>query len=1044
MSTISDQLYLLPEIQEINRLPMHSGGLPYWSQVHTKPEVQSLDGNWKFQLYHKVEEVPTEVFQPSFDDSGWDEIVVPSNWTLGKWFDKPIYTNVQMPFENNPPLVPEENPTGIYRTTFRLPSDWKKRRVVLQVGGAESYLEVYLNGQFVGMGKDTRLASEFDLTSLVNFEGENCLVCKVIRWSDSSYIEDQDQWWMAGIYRSVLIYSTSTSYLEDVFSLGDYDPKSGKGLLKVQVHLGFDYKSFCASPNDGFPAGPSESFRVCCELRDTMGNPFWSAEKWIDWSFRKDYYRGEFTGKLGNVKPWSSETPNLYQLTTELYAKSGELLDVRRAKVGFRRVQLKGVNLLINGKRVIICGVNRHEHDSRTGKTLSMESMVRDIKLLKKCNFNAVRTSHYPNDPRWYELCDEYGLYVLDEANLEAHANYATLCRDPRWRNAMVARGERMVRRDRSHACVIGWSLGNESGSGENHQAEAAAILALDNSRFIHHHGEIKTWWHPRTNGYEDSDNSFNAFVNPMYPTLEMMLDYAKSPNAGRPVIPCEYAHAMGNSSGSLGDYWDLFWNVPGIQGGFIWDWCDQGLWTSDADGVEYLGYGGDFGEKIHDFDFCCNGMTSPDREFHPAMYEFAYLAGPVKVKAVPDKKFRFRVYNRRNFTNLDDLECHWEIQLNGWAVQQGRLSIQVAPGKSKSMELPVKPFKITEGDEVFANFSFVLKTATSYASAGWEVACDQIEITKSFRKASPPKESPLTVKPPSVRELDSGWEITSGRTVLHFNREGDGSIDFVGKPVMKTLPECNLYRAATDNDGIRGWNGQENKPLGKWLAAGLDKLERVASTCKVERCGGQVVVLIERKFLGTDPEAPVNFRERITVEAAGEIRFECTFDIAESLPSLPRVGVLFLTEPGFEQLSYYGRGPFENYIDRNRAAFVGRYSTTVSETYEDYIIPQENGNRTEVREFSLTGSEAILAVHADSSFEFGVSHYSAAELFAARHRKDLKGIPETIVTIDSRQRGLGTGSCGPQTRPEYEVNEKHYELAFKLQFIRLFMTNIK
>ncbi len=1038
MWNISDKLYEIPELQEINRIPMHSGGLPYRSLEASEPEMISLDGKWKFGLFHQVDETQDGVIQPDFDDSCWDLIEVPSNWTLGKWFDKPIYKSSGMPFDNNPPLVSKENPTGIYRTSFRLPSEWRNRRVVLHIGGAESYLEVYLNGHLVGMGKDSRLPSEFDLTRRVNFDADNILVCRVIRWSDSSYIEDQDHWRMAGIYRSVFLYSTPTAYLEDVFSLGDFDPENGSGTLKVKVHIGFDLNTFMDGVIPRLVDGPLTGYRVRCELKDASGNPVWSGETEIDWSFRKDYYRGELVGHLDRVLAWSSETPNLYQLTTALYADSGELLEVRRAKVGFRRIELKGVNLLINGKRVIICGVNRHEHDSRTGKTLSRESMIRDIHLMKKFNFNAVRTCHYPNDPRWYELCDEYGLYVLDEANFESHDNYSILCRDPRWHNAMVARGERMVLRDRSHACVIGWSLGNESGSGENHQAEAATIRALDDSRFIHHHGEIMSRWSLGNYCFTDADKSFNALVDPMYPPLEMMLECAQSSKADRPVIPCEYAHAMGNSSGSLGDYWDLFWKEPGIQGGFIWDWSDQGIWIPDGNGGEYLGYGGDFGEKKHNFNFCCNGMTAPDRELHPAMYEFRHLAGPVQVEQVQDRPFRFLVHNRRNFTNLDDLECLWEVLLNGYPVQQGRLTFNIAPEKSDWFDLPLEQFEINEGDEVFVNFRFVLKVATAYAEAGWEIANDQFELTPDFRKrsvASIPATSCSTREAPQVSNLDSGWLITAGEVVLKLDPKGDGAIEFAGNPVLKSLPECNIYRAATDNDGVPGRVGLESRPTGIWLKAGLNQLKRVASTCRVECYQDCVVALIERKFMGTDPDAPIYFWERITVDGEGSVKFKCDYEIVESLPTLPRIGVVFLTAPGFEQLEYYGRGPFENYIDRNRAAFIGRYATTVSETYVDYIKPQENGNRTEVREFSLSDSVTKLVAQADGSFEFGVSHYTALELFAARHRKELKPLPETVVTIDYRQRGLGTGSCGPQTLPQYEVSEKRYSWSFLLDF---------
>ena len=414
-------------------------------------------------------------------------------------------------------------------------------------------------------------------------------------------------------------------------------------------------------------------------------------------------------------------------------------------------------------------------------------------------------------------------------------------------------------------------------------------------------------------------------------------------------------------------------------------------------------------------------------------MYEFLHLTGPVKVELLNTKKFRFKATNRRNFTSLADLAGLWEVQRNGRTVQKGKLALATAPGESEVFTLPVKPFEIGPEDEVFVNFRFVLKKATPYAEAGWELANDQCDITGAFKRVAAPAE-PAGTAAPTVTETKQGWIIAAGDTALKLAKNGDGVVEYDGKTVLESLPECNIFRACTDNDGIRGWDGQEHKPMGLWLKAGLDRLKRTASTCRVENSGNAAVATIEREFAGSDKKAPIRFTEKITVGGDGVVRFDCSYEIAEALPTLPRVGVSFLTAPGFEELEYFGRGPFENYIDRNRAAFVGRYATTVAETYVDYILPQENGNRTDVREFSLAGGGAVLEVKALDRFEFGVSHYTAADLFGAFHRKDLKARPETVVTIDRRQRGLGTGSCGPQTRPEYEVSEKSYTLSFSLK----------
>lgn len=1032
---VSRELFLTPEIPQINRIPAHGAEIPYADKENAlkrdrgaSPWYLSLDGVWKFQLYKAPEAVPADFADPKLKDKKWDCITVPSNWTLAGYFDKPVYTNVKMPFENNPPIVPAENPTGIYRTTFKVPAGWKNRRVVIHIGGAESYLEVYLNGKFIGMGKDTRLPSEFDLTPAIDFSGTNSLVCKVIRWSDSSYIEDQDQWWMAGIYRSVYLYSTEYVYIEDLFSNGDLDLKNGDGLLSVKTHLGAYIPALA-------PHGPQEDFTVSAKLHSIEGRLLWKDDAVISCKFRLSGYRSEQNARIPKVKAWSSEEPNLYLLTVELFNKQGQLLDCRVKRVGFRNIRLDGRDLLFNGKRVLIKGVNRHEHDMATGKTLSLESMIGDICMMKQFNFNAVRTCHYPDDHRWYELCDEYGIYILDEANFESHANYSTLCRDPRWRTAIVERSERMVMRDRSHACIFGWSLGNESGNGENHDCAIEAIKRLDSSRIIHHEGELKASWSQGCNETSGGDKSKNAFFDPMYPHPDVLKAYSADPATDRPAIMCEYAHAMGNSSGSLSDYWDLFYSMPGLQGGFIWDWVDQGILTKDSKGRRMFGYGGDFGEKSHDFDFCCNGMISADRIPHPGMYEFRHMVQPVKVEPVNPKKMKFRLVNRQYFTNLKDFAGHWALEIAGRKVQTGRLPAfaSVEPGKALEFVLPLKTAVLKGGEEAYVNFEFTLKTNTAWAPAGTLLAHDQIEVSCAFKRFAAKETSKKTVV--EVSEKGGVLVVKNGDAVLKIKKsDGTGSISKGNKVVLKELFDSCLFRAATDNDGIRGWDAQEKKPMGLWLAAGLDKLKAVSVKVSSEKTAKGVVVTIDKKFAGSDKKAKLGFVQKITAGEDGAFSFEQDYRIPENFPAMPRIGVSAVTAKGFENVEWYGRGPWENYIDRCRSAQIGKYKTTVRENYVDtYILPQENGNHTGTRWVELKSKDAAIRISSAVPFEFGVSHYTAADLFAAYHQCELKERGETIVTLDLRQRGLGTGSCGPQTLTQYELSEKAYHFAFTL-----------
>ena len=1051
MWNIRHNLHETPEIVEINRLPMHGAEVPFanaasadFCNYSASDRYLSLDGDWKFQLYHTPEEVPEKVFNPKFKDAKWGTIPVPSNWTLQNQFDLPVYTNVKMPFVNNPPVVPAENPTGIYRTVFTLPESWNDKRIVIHIGGAESYLEVYCNGKFIGMGKDCRLPSEFDLTPAIRFGEENTLVCKVIRWSDSSYIEDQDQWWMAGIYRSVYLYCTEPVFVEDMAVGSDFDLSNGNGLLTVKTHLGFQLSKFlpvgtpCAKHVNG--AGPEADFFIRACLKDADGKVLWENTDKIDCRFTVSYYKLEQKAVIAGVSPWSAETPVLYYLTVELTDAEGRVQECRVKRVGFRNICIKGCDLLINGKRVLIRGVNRHEHDCRTGKTLSLESMLEDIRLLKQFNFNAVRTCHYPDDHRWYDLCDEYGIYILDEANIETHANYSSICRDSRWKNSFVSRVERMVLRDRSHACIFGWSMGNESGHGENHLAAIAVARDLDNSRIIHHEGEIHAFWRQTASDiYHSPHPEDNAFYDQMYPHIDVLKAYTGDAERNRPLILCEYAHAMGNSSGGLCDYWDLFWNKPGLQGGFIWDWIDQGLVKTDKDGKEFFAFGGDFGEPDHDFDFCCNGMLAADRKPHPGMYEFRHLVQPVKVTEVDKKAFRFKLCNRREFTCLNDLAGMWELQAGGETIASGKLGgfENVAPGASMEFELPELK-KITQvNGELFLNFRFVLKQEEKWAPAGTLLAHDQIGLDGVAEILNPARNTPV-LSP--VRMTDSGKNLlfyAADLTLSLDRKTGLGTLCKGKEVVLRKLFECNLFRAPTDNDGIRGWLGQETKPMGRWLAAGLNKLRLTGLDIDVAHKDESYVVKMEKSYVGKDPAAVLKFIQTVTINADGRFDFAQEYFLPESFPSMARIGVTAISGEGFEKVKYYGRGPWENYTDRCRSAEVGLYENTVRGMFEwGYALPQENGNRTGVRYMELSSGETALRIGSRTPFEFGASHYTAADLFKVIHTNELTERTGTVLTLDLAQRGLGTGSCGPQTFAHYELNEKHYMFNFTLEVI--------
>lgn len=1022
---------------------MHGAEIPFvcadennFCNYGNSPFYMSLDGDWKFKLFSAPEDVPEKVFLNKFKDSKWQDIPVPSNWTLHSLEDFPIYTNSRMPFANTPPVVPAESPTGIYRTTFTIPENWHNKRIIIHIGGAESYLEVYCNGKFIGMGKDCRLPSEFDLSDAVFQDKENILVCKVVRWSDSSYIEDQDQWWMAGIYRSVYLYATDKAFIEDMFVNGDFDTEKSAGILNFQVHLGFQLSKFLDLDSVVvMGCGPTENYSVRVLLQSPDKEEIFSENLEISSSFRKDNYSASFTGHLDNIKPWSSEEPTLYYLHAELLDHENNVIECRSKRVGFRNVKIEGCDLLINGKRVIIRGVNRHEHDAFNGKTISMESMIQDIRLLKQFNFNAVRTSHYPNDHRWYDLCDEYGIYVMDEANIEAHANYSNLCRDTRWKNAFISRVERMILRDRSHTCIFSWSMGNETGHGENHLAALDAAYKLDDSRILHHEGEIKATWSQGTLGiFKGEKPEQNQLYNAMYPAPDILKAFSADPESNRPLILSEYCHAMGNSCGSLADYWELFMNYPKLQGGFIWDWVDQGLVQYDNEGRKFYAYGGDFGEKIHDFDFNCNGLISPEREVHPAMYEARYLMQMVKTELVNRENLTFAITNMRNFTDLSDLECTWVLEADGVRMAEGMIFDfeNTVPGSSFEVQIPGLENYMDLKGELFINFYYTLKQDISWADKDTLLAHEQIFLAENKAEIAVEK-SENTVK---LTQSEKNFIFKTGPLTLKINRS-KGKIKLLENSyiIADNLFECNLFRAPTDNDGIKSWSGQENKPLGKWLKAGLHKLKQISADVALETQEERYIVTICKKFIGNSEDAIINFIQKITIAPDAEITFEQQYNIPEEFPSLPRVGVTAEFAKDFLEYEYFGCGPHENYTDRCASAKIGLYRSRVRDNFEkNYVVPQENGNRTNVRYIRLFSDDMTIKISSEKPFETGISHYTAADLFNAFHPSELEERPFAYLTLDLAQRGLGTGSCGPQTLEKYQLNEKFYEFKFTLK----------
>jgi beta-galactosidase len=939
---------------------------------------------------------------------------------LGGFVDVPHYTNVQMPFDGPPPRLPERNPTGVYRRSFTVPAAWAARRTVLHVAGAESVHAVFVNGAFAGYGTDSRLPSEYDVSGLVR-TGANELAIAVIRYSAHSYIEDQDHWWQSGIHRDVFLYATDIVYLADLFAHGDVTERLDEGLLRVRCTL-------------AATGAPPDSCRVDAQLYDSTGIPVFAEplsatyEPQPDaWGVRR-FLRPELTLESRVATPllWSAEAPQLYTLVVTVQGPAGA--ESCACRVGFRSVVVRDRQLLVNGRPVLIKGVNRHDHDDTTGKAVSRELMETDIQRMKQFNINAVRTSHYPNDPYWLDLCDRYGLYVVDEANIESHAFYYEICRDPRYTGAFVERVRNMIERDKNHPAVTVWSLGNESGYGPNHDAAAGYARSLDPTRPLHYEGALKR----RMGGDWDRGRNVTDIVCPMYPSIDEIVTWARAETDDpRPLIMCEYSHAMGNSNGSLADYWAAIRENHGLQGGFIWEWVDHGIRCTDAQGRAYWAYGGDFGDVPNDANFVCDGLVWPDRTPHPAMYEYKHLIQPVRVELADPAGDAVRVVNDQDFRGLDWLQGRWELTADGETIGEGELpALQAGPGQAQTV--PINLPADAPGER-FLTIRFRQREATPWAPAGHEVAWDQIALPTV---APVPASSNAPAATVTVENQPHGIVLRAGPVRAVFDTDAGMLTAFgvAGENLLRRGPQLNVWRAAIDNDGLK-LLPEAGKPLGRWRELGLPTLvHKLESMRLMSQSAAEATVEIVHAASGRGIWTDFAHVHRYTLRATGELLIENTVRIGEEICDLPRVGVSLVLDPRLERLAWFGRGPWDNYSDRKASATVGLWHSTVAGQYVPYIMPQEHGHKCDVRRLALyDAQERGLRVAGRPTFEFSALHLSDADLFRALHTVDLVPRPEIFLNHDAAHRGLGPLSCGPDTLPGYQLPASDYRFTFSL-----------
>ena len=966
-----------PRINQINRLPMHA--------TMFRENRMSLDGEWSFNLFSHPDEVGSSVLGDLQPDK---TVLVPGNWTMQDTSDLPHYTNVEMPFDGAPPELPARITTGVYRRKFVVPDGWRESQTVLCVGGAESVHAVYLNGEFVGYGTDSRLPSEYDISKFL-VAGENILAIVVMRYSAMSYIEDQDQWWMAGLHRKVFVESRKEVCISDVVCEADFDHKKKLGNLTATTEVrflhetrpGFIVRTTLLSPS-GKTVGKTQSKVV----------PHVAAQPYLFAG-----HKASFNWTVKNCAAWSAEAPNLYLVETELTAPSGEVIETIRQRIGFRRVEVRDRQLLVNGQPIWIFGVNRHDHHPDKGSTVSIEDMRRDLEVMRRHNILAIRGAHYPNDVAFYELCDELGMYVVDEANIEGHAFNTSICDDARYLSAFVERGARMVQRDRNHPSIILWSLGNETGYGANHDALAGWIRRTDSSRPLHYEGAI---FHGDKNRISKSnwvDGGLHAsdVVCPMYVPIDAIKKYGDDGLGTRPLIMCEYSHAMGNSNGSLADYWQVINNTPGLQGGFIWEFKDHGLRQKFGADKSRLAVGGDFGDQPNDRSFVADGLVSSDCEPHPAMHEVAWVYRPITAEAKRIKgRTKILVTNRQSFVGTESYVASFELLVNGAVTARGKLPTwKLNARSSKLFALPC-PVAAPTKSEVHLNIVWRLKRDDWFAPKNHCVAWDQIELQRKPR-----------AKPKSG---------SRGATKDSVGIKNRSSVSEFEKLLVSPI-ELFLWRSPVDNDGYKLMpelfekQGTGSKAMQTWHKLGLDQVDAES--------------LVDHKVsreVSADGRATV-FTHRVVVPK--------TFD------DLPRVGVRFSLPVGFDSIDWFGRGPYENYPDRNSGSMLGEWTSTPD--VPPYLVPQEFGLRTDMRWVEFTSSKSNQRVRIEVlqplSMHFSATNYSAHDLFAAENECNLKPRDELIVHLDVAHRGLGTASCGPDVLEKYRLNAGTYVFAYQV-----------
>jgi beta-galactosidase len=1006
-----------PRVFQINKEYPVATFLPYADEATAivdnyakSPYYELLSGKWKFHWVPKPADRPMDFYKENYDVSKWKEIKVPSNWEL-EGYGIPIYTNIIFPFPLNAPFIPHnDNPVGSYRRDFNVPASWDGRRTYLHFASGAAAMYVWVNGQKVGYSEVTKSPAEFDITKYVH-KGKNSVSVEVYRWSDGSYLEDQDFWRLSGIDNDVYLYSTPQLRIVDFFAHPDLDASYKNGLLSVDVKLKNSLSNAMKNQVVEMTVLDEKNKKIASQTAklDVPAN---------------DIVNTVISKTITAPKLWTAETPNLYTMLLTLKNDQGKILEATSCKIGFRKIEIKDGQLLVNGVHILIKGTNIHELDEFEGQHVGTELMMKDIRTMKQNNLNAVRMSHYPHNVDWYKLCDKYGLYLVDEANLESHGfgyGKENPAYHEEWFEAHKDREYRLVERDKNHPSVIIWSMGNECSNGTVFQDIYKWIKQRDTSRPVQ---------------FEQAGQGNNTdIVCPMYPGIDYMKSYASKPQT-RPFIMCEYAHAMGNGTGNFQEYWDIIESSKNMQGGFIWDWVDQGLYEKDANGKMYYAYGGDLGSEgyHHDENFNCNGLVAPDRTPHPGLFEVKKTYQYIQFKAKDLKEGVITVKNMFDFTDLSGYNFKWELMKNGKKEADGKFTLDLAPKADKDVKLALPAMQFAPGTEYFINVYAYSNVGNDIIPAGFEVAREQFAFTENNWFSPVVKGSDK----PTVVTTDREIKITAGKAVVSFSKR-NGSLDSYtvnGNSVLETGPEINFWRGPTDNDFGNNMVHKSNV----WRTAGENK--RVATAPVVKEDGSTVSVTVQ--YLLTDIAS--EYTMTYTVNADGSLKIEAVYAAgANELPEMPRFGMLFTLPLAMDNFSYYGRGPWDNYSDRKFSSFVGEYKLKVSEQKMPYVRPQEFGNRTDVRWLTLTNATG-QGIRVEGLQPLSVSalnnrpeDFDPGLTKKQQHPKDVFKRFNVTLAVDLVQRGVGgDNSWGALPHQPFRLLDKTYKYGFVISPVEL------